>query len=100
MSPPTTIELYTFLSFSIGLNLILGSVIHLFNNPLNNKKFQTWLIVRDILNRFNNSISDWKKLPITLNLKDQSQKIIEDVEDKLLRKGYKVSNKDNSITIE
>ncbi len=94
----TFTEAYLFLSILFNFGLIYGA--YLFANPLNNKKFQTWLIVRDISNQFNSLISDFKKLPVTLNLKEQSKEIIEKVEDKFLRKGYKVSNKDNSITIE
>lgn len=41
-----------------------------------------------------------EKLPVTLNLEYLSKEIIEKVEDKLLSKGYKISNKNNSITIE
>jgi hypothetical protein len=85
-------------SILINIGLIYGA--YLFANPLLNKRFQTWLIVREILNQFNNSISDWKKLPVTLNLEYLSKEIIEKVEDKLLSKGYKISNKNNSITIE
>lgn len=93
-------EIYFILFFSIILNLVFGIIFYFFSNPLNNKKFQTWLIIRKILNQFNNSISDWKKLPVTLNLEYLSKEIIEKVEDKLLSKGYKISNKNNSITIE
>ena len=94
----TFIEFCLFVSILINIGLIYGA--YLFANPLLNKRFQTWLIVREILNRFNNSISDWKKLPVTLNLEYLSKEIIEKVEDKLLSKGYKISNKNNSITIE
>ena len=94
----TFIESCLFVSILINIGLIYGA--YLFANPLLNKRFQTWLIVREILNRFNNSISDWKKLPVTLNLEYLSKEIIEKVEDKLLSKGYKISNKNNSITIE
>lgn len=93
---PLTITLF----FSSLVNVILGTSLYLFVNPLNNKKFHTWLLVRNILNRFNNAIYDWKKLPVTISCKDQSKEIIEKVEDKLLSKGYKVSNIDNAITIE
>lgn len=94
----TFIESCLFVSILINIGLIYGA--YLFANPLHNKRFQTWLIVREILNRFNKSISDWKKLPVTLNLEYLSKEIIEKVEDKLLSKGYKISNKNNSITIE
>lgn len=94
----TFIEVCLFISILFNIGLVYGA--YLFANPLLNKNFRIWLLVRNILDRFNDSVSFEQKLPITLNLKDQSQKIIEDVEDKLLRKGYKVSNKDNSITIE
>ena len=85
---------------SLLINLVQGLALYLIANPLLNKKFRIWLLVRNILDRFNDSVSFEQKLPVTLNLKDQSKEIIERVEDKLLSKGYKVSNKDNSITIE
>lgn len=91
-------EILLYISVLCNVALIYGA--YLFANPLNNKRFQTWILVRVICKRFNNAIYDWKKLPITISCKDYSKELIEKVEDKLLSKGYKVSNIDNMITIE
>ncbi len=88
------------LCISILCNVSLIYAAYLFANPLNNKRFQTWILVRAICKRFGNAIHDWKKLPITLTCTDYSKELIKKVEEKLLSKGYKVSNVDNVITIE
>lgn len=84
---------------SLLINLVQGLALYLIANPLLNKRFRTWLLIRNILDRFNDEISFQEKLPVNLSLKHYDKEIIEKVERKLVLKGFKVSNENNSITI-
>lgn len=81
-------------------NLVFLYVAYLYANPIDNKKRQLWVLTRNIVEKFQDQIIRQEKLPVSQNLDGYSNHLIEKVEDKLLSKGYKVSNRNNVITIE
>lgn len=91
-------EILLYISALCNAALIYGA--YLFANPINNKRFQLWSLTRIILERFSNQITIQGKLPVSQNLHDYSKELIYEVENKLCSKGYKVSNRNNIITIE
>ena len=47
---------------SLLINLVQGLALYLIANPLLNKRFRTWLLIRNILDRFDDEISFQEKL--------------------------------------
>lgn len=88
------------LSISGIFNLVFLYVAYLYANPIDNRKRQLWILTRNIVEKFQERITLQGKLPVSQDLYDCSNQLIEKVEDKLLSKGYKVSNTNNVITIE
>lgn len=81
-------------------NLVVIYSAYLYANPIDNKKRQLRILTRSILAKFQDQIIRQEKLPVSQALQGYSSHLIEKVEDKLLSKGYKVSNTNNVITIE
>ena len=87
------------LSISGVFNFVFVYIAYLYTNPIDSKKRQLWSLTRTILERFSNQITIQGKLPVSQDLHDCSKELIYKVENKLCSKGYKVSTRNNVITI-
>lgn len=81
-------------------NFVFLYIVYLYANPIDSKKRQLWVLTRNIVEKFQNQIIHQGKLPVSQDVHDCSKELIYEVENKLCSKGYKVSTRNNVITIE